>query len=443
MQQIRTMLNRCLHLSILSVFFFGPTYLQLYWKWLPESQYGLFAIVVPVYVSIGIWLLLGLPGINEALTDSRWRWLVGIFAFTVWAWLSIRWSLFPDVSQGMIPALAISGLFAFITASVGPSSKAIMIALAAGIIIQAVVSIGQMAMQHPLGMIGLGEYVLKPNNLGLSVVASGSERIMRAYGLGNHPNILGGYFAFATLSLIAWLTEPAAHWRRIVQLLIFMLGQWGLYISFSRSAWVAFVVGLISLVVLWWRKKPQSVNPSRRTIVMVTACILLTTLLFFVLYGRFVITRTGSTSEPTELRSISDRTYYTRIAIQAIQEHPILGIGAGTFSDFAKQIISTGPYANDLPADYVHNVPLLIFSELGLVGFVFWLGIWVINLFSVWRKQIDPYSLSLTAGIAALLVTGLFDHFTWTRVHFMFMLWGAMGVVLKSSAANLASQTEV
>ncbi len=119
-----------------------------------------------------------------------------------------------------------------------------MAPVAAMIVVQAIVGIGQVVGQSSLGLSWLGEYHLSPN-LGVSVItASDGTRFLRAYGLADHPNMLAGVLAMGLILLGGALaTRPTVgpSWR----LVAFVLGIATLLLTFSRGAWFALVIGLI------------------------------------------------------------------------------------------------------------------------------------------------------------------------------------------------------
>jgi cytochrome c len=89
--------------------------------------------------------------------------------------------------------------------------------LVAGMIIQGAVGVPQFLFGHTLGLEWLGETVADAASPGVSVVMTGVQRWLRAYGLTPHPNILGGLL-MAGLLIVAgyYLTQPGR--RRIVLL---------------------------------------------------------------------------------------------------------------------------------------------------------------------------------------------------------------------------------
>src|SRR5258708_14177011 len=78
-----------------------------------------------------------------------------------------------------------------------------------------------------------------------SMVVSGTDRLLRPYGLTLHPNTLGGYCLAALLCLTGWLSvdRGLARWRQGVRIFVMALALWSLCISFSRSAWGGLVAG--------------------------------------------------------------------------------------------------------------------------------------------------------------------------------------------------------
>ncbi|MEP7288240.1 MAG: O-antigen ligase family protein [Chloroflexota bacterium] len=428
MHFFRAILQRLLQIAILAVFFLIPWYLRVYSDWLPTFMSGAYAITLPAYLSIGLWIILGAPGLLKALRDVRRWWIVPTAALVVWARLSVTWSLYPASTLEVSQVFVTVGLFTLVMVCTGPSIRQIAIVLAMGIIFQGVISVTQTASNHLLGIEVLGEHAATPDNLGLSVIAAGNERLLRPYGLTNHPNMLGGYFAVALLSLYGWLYSKLDRWRQAVRLSIGVFGLWCLCLSFSRGAWGAFVIGIIAILITWLRAGTE--RPARQRLAWVAVSGLCVVGLFGLTYHDFILTRTGISDEPSEYRSVSDRRMYTGISLQAIYEYPVLGIGMGSFPWFSDAVLLAGPYGKYIRGDNVHNLPLLVFSELGIIGFAIWLLAWCIGFGIVWHRVRDPFAIGLAAGVLVLLAAGMLDHYAYSLLHFALLLWGGMGVVL-------------
>jgi O-antigen ligase len=122
-----------------------------------------------------------------------------------------------------------------------------------------------------------------------------------------------------------------------------------------------------------------------------------------------------------------------------IQEQPIAGVGMDVFTWRANDILRSPTYqgpGKNLRGDHVHNIVLLVISELGFVGFTFWILTLVVGFWIVWRRVYDPSTVGLIAGVVALLAVGLFDHYPWTVFHFALLIWGALAVGVRNAASK-------
>ena len=128
--------------------------------------------------------------------------------------------------------------------------------LMAMVVVQAVVAIGQVVTQRSLGLTVLGEQVLVPADGGVSIVAAADGTCsLRAYGLTDHPNILGGILAFALIILGS--VRGLAGRRSTARWVVFALGVVALFLTFSRAAWIAYAVGVaVALAMLGADARP-------------------------------------------------------------------------------------------------------------------------------------------------------------------------------------------
>ena len=62
--------------------------------------------------------------------------------------------------------------------------------------------VAQVSAGHSIGLEGLGEHTLDPSMAVSVVTAVDGSRLVRGYGLTDHPNILGGLLAFASLLIV-------------------------------------------------------------------------------------------------------------------------------------------------------------------------------------------------------------------------------------------------
>ncbi len=421
--------HSALNLSILAAFFFVPWWLRP--DFMPRPPYFMgFLITLPVLLSIVLWIVLGLPGLRAAFRDSRLWWIGGFAALVGWALLSPLWSDHPDVAAETALQFAAVAMFALVMACARPAARSIVNALAMGALFQSVIVIAQVALQHPIGLSdSLGEFAIRPNNAGLALLAAGSDRLMRPYGLTIHPNVIGGYFTVALLGMTGWLTDAELpRWRWIVRLGTMGIVWWALLLTFSRSAWGGLLIGLV-VIGMGWRRK-DVIRLSRRRIMPILTGAAALVVIFSLSYARFVLARTATGDEGTEQRSISDRRFFIGIAQQIISNNPVAGIGMGVFPWVANDIINAGPYRGWLGGENVHNIALLTLSELGIIGFSLWYFTIMTGLATAWQVARDPFATGLAAGVVALLAIGLLDHYPWTIFHYQLLLWGGMGAAV-------------
>jgi O-antigen ligase len=152
------------------------------------------------------------------------------------------------------------GLFCVI-ATTWEARGALLWGLAASGALQAGLGFAQFMAQHTFGLKRLGEVTMWPAWPGASIVTVEGERILRAYGLTQHPNLLGGVLVIGLLAAVGLALRPAGQARGAA---IALAGAnfGGLLLTFSRAAWLALSVGAVVMAGLLLR---------RRTITQTTA----------------------------------------------------------------------------------------------------------------------------------------------------------------------------
>jgi len=116
----------------------------------------------------------------------------------------------------------------------------------------------------------------------------------------------------------------------------------------------------------------------------------------------------GVSSAPTETFSINARLWLMQASGQIIREHPLTGVGAGAY---ILELAQRAAYGYII--EPVHNIPLLVVSELGLFGGLLFLGL----VFSILRgalRATRPVAVVFSAMVFGLGVIAMFDHYLWT-----------------------------
>ncbi len=408
-------LNTAAHLSFALLLFLiltTPSWRYGPFSWLPLFQFNELAggpvqlgilNLLPLIAAV-CWLLkrwLSQQGSSDNLTPWRWG-----NRNTSWPLLGL--TILGLISLASAPArlqfIQIGGLILawFVYLFSLNERPNLQPTLAAIVLVQGTVAIAQFLQQSDLGLVWLGELPLDPIYQGVSVIFARDHPWLRAYGLTAHPNLLGAILTTLLLMLLPTIVRSQS-WLRMVWFAVFMIGLVGLILTFSRGAGLAFFGGLLTWLMLrdWRHRSTSQIVDSQRQIgkylKFIFPLLLLVPLLLF--YSDLFLSRLTNLDTPSEAQSLNQRVEDAEIALQLIIEHPLTGVGLGSYTDVAKTV--------DPQAARVHNVLLLVTAELGFPGLL--LLLWL--LLSPFR--VKPLRPAAIAPWIAMLVIGLFDTTLW------------------------------
>jgi hypothetical protein len=307
------------------------------------------------------------------------------------AYSALRWLLASGVA------------WALVRARISPTTVAT--ALCVGLALQVAVGVAQVLVQSPLGL--PGERALPPFHPAAAIVATGTAHWLRAYGLTFHPNVLGGFLCVGILLALPLLDRLALR-------LLWWLLWCGLLLTFSRSAWLA--TGLTLPVAVAWLvcQRPALRWPLGWALAGVAVlagggAVLLAPQVATRLAPLTASIGTGGAPEPAEHLSLAQRVDMARAALVAIRENPLAGVGAGNFPlEMRRQGAGSTP-------QYVHDVPLLLAAEVGVLGGAVWTAAWLAGIAALvagWRR-LSPEAVAALAAWCAIGVIGLFDSYPW------------------------------
>ena len=362
-------------------------------------------------------------------------------------------------------------------------------------ILQSVVGIIQFLFHRSLGLRFVMESVLSPAIPGVAKIILGGEKYIRAYGFFPHPNILAGVLVLSlVLSLFllncsTWnilrgeamtLKSSQSRFYFFSKKLpvkkssfiwaIFLIQIFGLLLSFSKSAMLGLFVALAYLfhpeksknvprgtfldcgagVEHFEKDESKQRGKSRTVLGIVLFCFGAILFLFAIKINLHAFL----------IAPLKERIFYTNVPRGTIFEEPILGVGMGQsvliMQDYFQKVLEPFEYQP------VHNVFLLIWSELGVVGVVlFILFIWRLfcsqkdkivprgtipdysnqknfELFHLPRRQAgveqfyliwDILTAHLRAALLAFVVIMLFDHYFWDIQQGQVMFWLVSGLL--------------
>ncbi|MFH1202721.1 MAG: O-antigen ligase family protein [Candidatus Omnitrophota bacterium] len=203
-----------------------------------------------------------------------------------------------------------------------------------------------------------------------------------------------------------------------------------LFLSFSRGAWLGFILGAI-FIILFKEKR--------------TAFILLFVILFFAsiwfLYPQDMKAGFGALFNFSD-NGVKDRVVLNRIGISMFLENPLTGVGLGTFMFNFERLNNIIEYS--WGPTYAHNCFLQMLAEtgvLGLTSFMFVIFTLFIKSVELIKKHEDSVyknlSVGLLGGLLAYLVHSAFDtHFYSLQIVMIF--WLLLGLLM----ANLRYLTQ-
>ncbi|NTW44297.1 MAG: hypothetical protein HGB14_07670, partial [Anaerolineaceae bacterium] len=200
-----------------------------------------------------------------------------------------------------------------------------------------------------------------------------------------------------------------------VLLFLFSLSIIGLlYLSSSRSGWIATGLGMIVLVFSYIRLQKINLLEKLNEIKKNKVWLVLLIFLFVIALalGGYLLYRQAL--HPSHGSLLRSRYEYWEPAVKVFISNPIFGQGLFTFSSALLSAHSTPPFGIYLHA---HSIPLTLAAETGLVGlclFGFFL-FWFLNLIRKRMKTIEidlyPEIIGLFSALSAALTHSLFDSF--------------------------------
>ncbi len=361
-------------------------------------------------VSIIAYALAGWPHVDRLADRARRLFVLALIGLWVWMTLSSIWAIHHGLAIVQAAHALIWVAFAVVTVCADWSIPRMIAFFMGGLLVHASVGFVQISLQHFVGLgPRLGELPVRPNDTWVSVVFSGSQRFLRAYGVSAHPNVLGGHLAVGSILALGLLRVWPKVWRALIVIAWGMI--WALLLlTFSRSAWLALIAGALSSAILLWRGRQidRGLILKALTLSLIGAILLGA---FVIRFAPYLINRIEVTGAPFEEFSISERLDMIDVAARLIGAHPLTGVGAANFGVAARELLG-------YPLDWVHNVPLLIASDLGLPGeLLFGLMIGAMMAVGVrrWRaRSISMWQALLGGSLIGLAVIMLFDHYLWT-----------------------------
>ena len=365
------------------------------------SSYGVFSIYV---VEVFILFAFLLRGRHQTQTFILHTWRV-LYFFLAIAFFSLSFSHFNQIGWFHLIHVVSAAMLYFLLTDERTNIKQVLSLFLLGLMVPLALGWFQLIHGSSPDSTTLGiaaKDVLTP---GVAVVETAAGRLMRAYGTFPHPNIFGGYLAFAVIAL-GYLSLRLKKYEWGMALVGVALVGATLVITFSRSAWLGLFIGCLVLIgLMLWQKK----MPPRRAlpILMIGLASVLSTL---ILFHNQVFSRVHPTSR-IEVISLEERASQYQTVDDVFLSASFFGVGPNAYTFVLSQRDPDHPVWSYQP---VHNTFLLILSELGVVGILFF-GYFIFSVNPIAHASIDKPNgmFAIVIGIT-FFVIALFDHYLWS-----------------------------
>ncbi len=337
--------------------------------------------------------------------------------FLIWISLSVTWAAYKPVALYRDLALLITVAFFAVFISKLNDKRWFKIAILSFIIgglAQAVIGILQFSNNGSVGIHLLGESIISPNLPGVAKFIFHGQKHIRSYGTFPHPNILAGFLIIPIFIAVGISLEKLTHklQRHIIasretfagaSLVLFVAAftilAAGFVLTFSRSAFLGLLGGAFVLFA-----KISSPAGKRKY-----SCMLLGLILLF--FAAFIVSRSGASFLLSD-QSLNERALYSDVSREIISDKPLAGTGLG---QFIYNFYLRHPNLPGWQYQPVHNIFLLMTSELGIVGLLLVL----LSLASFFGKmvsemnQMSILTISLYCCIISFPIVSVFDHYFW------------------------------
>ena len=277
-----------------------------------------------------------------------------------------------------------------------------------------------------------------------------------------HPNLLGGFLA-VILPLVLYRiirlfqSSQPRYYQKTLFSISFLLGITNLFLTFSLSAWLAFLlIGLPMVILLiqirktvspqryqqlslvknlprfnFWRttitkakidSSSDQQNQTKTLMVVIAKMILVYTGVFLIILS---LSKKLSFLAPES--SFSRRSQLSQIASDMIKYRPVAGVGLNNFTIIMEKygyVTATTRFLQP-----IHNIYQLILAESGLIGLAAFI---YLILFPIYKTlTIKPQSnnrLLMLTSYCSLLFIGLFDHYPLTIQQGSLLFYILLGV---------------
>ncbi|MHC4636629.1 MAG: O-antigen ligase family protein [Planctomycetota bacterium] len=351
---------------------------------------------LPLIVLMGIWIF-DIVYKKQKIIFPKSNWMA--LAFLMWAGLStFQAQIFSYAFFDFTKWIKLYLLYLYVANNVRSKHaiKTLIGFLLMGLIFQGLICLYQYVTQDISNIFGTlfgqkdiltKEGLINPKKF--LAVSEISDVGMRATGTIGHSNSQARYFEFLVpFAFVLLLRSTTTPWSTIFNVTTVILGLLGLVLTFSRGGLIGMAVGIVIVIFLSVVFKLISVKR--------TLALLAVGLIIFSASAPFAIKHIM-----TRPMSAKSRIFLTKVGLNMVKDQPIFGTGLNNHM-IAK--LDYDPHGRFYMP--VHNFYLVLASEVGIPGLVFYLGFLILTCKSALRaaRDNDPYFAFIAVGVLGALI---------------------------------------
>lgn len=294
-----------------------------------------------------------------------------------------------------------------------------------------------------VSLYGLYQWTIDVPPLALWDDPGSSYTLTRVYSFLGNPNLLAGYL-LPTLSFTVFFAFDRPLFTRLLLSVAALLQVACLYFTYSRGAWIAMAAwggaAFLCYLMLFWHRIGKS--KGLKVVLFGAAALAVMGIIGFIATNPALLERVRSLFT-TEHSSNNFRVNVWQSSIEMIKIYGLTGIGMGN-KVFVKMY--TYYMATGFRALSTYNIFLEIWLEMGVVGFLMFLGMFGVHLLRcVWgffSPLANGFRFILGACfcvLVALAVHGMVDT-VFFRPPVQILFWYALALVTLCSQSNADSQ---
>lgn len=377
--------------------------------------------------------------------------LIVLFALVLLAGFSLMTATDAGIGFNAWSRMLVGVVVLFLIVRAKPSVTALAIAVTVSAGAESILTLFQFFQQSIPASTLVGMSSQSPATAGVAVVETVWGRFLRPYGTLPHPNMLGGWLTLGFILGTGMYVRAKDALERATALLAVLIIETGLFLTFSRSAFVGVSLAFCTFVVTVLIRQRERRHPhwhrgfhvqwptlSARLLKLICSSALLLGLLGLA-FRPFLDARTSRVNA-TERRSVAERVAQWSDVEKLFAKHPLFGVGVGNYTKALYAEVDSGREHWDYQP--VHNVVALIAVELGVFGLLLLVLLasaviaTLVRLHrKLWHKEHDfepPFVVLTSVALLAMFFIALFDHYLWSLPFGIIALFLAVAVWARS-----------